>query len=312
MSASEWGGRVEKKTSVTRGVRLCAAILVLGVLFGACSSGGGDGAEAGGADSEEAGRATSSEGERFQSDADRAVSLQGGGGGSGGINFNQPDTTFGADPKVIKNGEVTLEVPRREFGDSIEEIQQLAVRLGGVLQATSIDDAGDRHGTVVIRVPSASFERALGLLDEIGDVRSEFVDTQDVTEEFVDLRARVRNARAQQTVLLRLMDRATSVGDTIRVQNELAQVQESIERMKGRLRVLGDLTSFSTLAVEVTEKGVVPQPRDKVSTLARAWDDAIDAFLGVIAAVIVGAGFLIPVALLALAGLLVFRRAKTA
>ncbi|MGH2736452.1 MAG: DUF4349 domain-containing protein, partial [Actinomycetota bacterium] len=201
-------------------------------------------------------------------------------------------------------------VPRDAFDDSIEEVQQLAVRLGGVLKATSIDDAGERHGTVVIRVPSASFERALGELNEIGDIKSEFVDSQDVTEEFVDLRARVRNARAQQSVLLRLMDRAASVSDTIRVQNELARVQESIERMKGRLRVLSDLTSFSTLAVEVTEKGVVPQPPDKATTLSRAWDDAIDAFLGVVAAVIVGAGFLIPVALLALIGLLVFRRAR--
>jgi hypothetical protein len=92
------------------------------------------------------------------------------------------------------------------------------------------------------------------------------------------------------------------------VETELARVQQTIERIDGRLRVLDDQTTFSTLAVEVTEKGS-PEAGPK-STLAKAWDDAVSAFLSVIAAVIVGAAVALPIGLIGLVGVLVYRRAR--
>jgi hypothetical protein len=101
-------------------------------------------------------------------------------------------------------------------------------------------------------------------------------------------------------VLLRLYDRATSVVDTIRIQREVQDVQLQIEQMRGRLRFLEDRTSLSTITMELVEEGA-PGPIEEAKpagTIARAWDQATDAFLGVIAAGIVVVGAVLPIALL--------------
>jgi len=85
-------------------------------------------------------------------------------------------------------------------------------------------------------------------------------------------------------------------------------VQENIERMRGRLRVLDDQTSFSTLSVDVVEAGVAPLSEEKAGTLAKAWDDAVEGFMGVISAVIVASGVILPVAIMALIVALLVRR----
>jgi Domain of unknown function (DUF4349) len=153
-------------------------------------------------------------------------------------------------------------------------------------------------------VPSTRFEDALRDLEELGRMRSENVSGVDVTQEFVDLQARLRNWQAQETVLLRLMDRATSVTDTIRVQGELSRVQLEIERLRGRLDYLEDQTDLGTITANFVAGGPVPQPP---STLVRAWRQALQGSLEVVSTVIVGAGYLVPIAILAAVAGLVFR-----
>jgi hypothetical protein len=233
----------------------------------------------------------------------------GGIGSIGQIDLTQDDGVFGS-PKVIKNGRVELEVKRGAFQDGLDEVIDLAARLGGIVKSTAIDDSGARRGTVVVRVPSSRFEDALTQLKDIGNIESQFVDTQDVTDEFVDLQARIRNARTAERVLLNLMGDATTIGDTIKVQNQLERVQENIERMRGRLRVLNDQTSFSTLSVDVVEAGVAPPAEEKAGTLAKAWEDAVEGFMGVISAVIVASGVILPVAIMALIVALLVRRLR--
>jgi hypothetical protein len=157
-------------------------------------------------------------------------------------------------------------------------------------------------------VPARSFERALAEIEGLGRVESENVTGQDVTQEFVDLEARLRNFRSQEAVLLRLMDKANTVTDTIRVQGELQGVQLEIERLTGQLRYLEDQTSLATLTVSLAEAGAVgPKP---AGALQRAWEQALENSLGVVAAVIVGAGVVIPIALLVLIALLIIRQLR--
>jgi hypothetical protein len=212
-----------------------------------------------------------------------------------------------AQPRVIKTAQLELEVGRGDFRAAVNEIIDLADRLGGVTQSTAIEDTRARTGTLSIRVPSASFEAALAELDAIGDIKRQVIEGEDVGEEFVDLQARLRNAQAQERVLLRLMDRADSVKASIRVQRELERVQQGIEQLQGRLRFLRDQTSLSTITIDLAEAGAEP-PR--VGTLGRAWDEAVDGFFTVISAVVVGAGFLLPLVVIALIAILVFRRLR--
>jgi hypothetical protein len=211
-------------------------------------------------------------------------------------------------PSVIKTGDLRVRVPNGEFRQSVQEVVSIAGRYpGGFVLSTSIGGDEARFGTIVIRVPARSFEQALTDLEGLGEVRSENVTGQDVTQEFIDLEARLRNARSQEAVLLRLMDKASTVTDTIRVQGELQTVQLEIERLTGQLRYLEDQTSLGTITVSLVEAGAAPKP---AGTLQRAWKQALENTLGVVAAVIVGAGVVIPVAVLALVALLIVRQLR--
>ena len=298
--------RLQRKSRRMVAVTL-GAVLVIGL--GACGgSDDADGAMGGGAEMQQN---ETSDGGRTSSLSDQSSSGSSPGelGTVGQVDLTQDDSVFGS-PRVIKNGQVELVVARGEFDAAVDDVYFLATRLEGIVKSTAIDDSGEGRGVVVVRIPSARFEDALTELRDIGRIESHYVDTQDVTDEFVDLESRIRNARTAEKVLLNLMDEAATIRDTIRVQNQLERVQENIERMRGRLRVLDDQTSFSTLAVDLVEEGAAPKDDkpEEAGTMARAWDDAVAGFMGVVSAVIVSSGVLLPIVLLALVVVLVVRR----
>jgi hypothetical protein len=207
-------------------------------------------------------------------------------------------------PAVIKTGDVVVAVPQAGLEGTVQKAVQIAERLGGFVVSTSVDSEGARRGTVVVRVPSVRFGQALRELEGLGRVRNENVSGVDVTQEFVDLQARLRNWQAQEAVLLRLMDRARTVTDTIRVQGELSRVQLEIERLRGRLDYLEDQTELGTITTTFIGAGPAPS---RPTTLARAWREAVRGSLEVVSAVIVGAGYVVPIALLAGLVALAFR-----
>jgi hypothetical protein len=208
-------------------------------------------------------------------------------------------------PNVIKTADLRVEVRRDTLRDAVGEVTAIAGRHGGFVLSTEVAGAEARSGSMVIRVPAERFEVALGDIRGLGSrVLGETVSGQDVSQEFIDLEARLRNWRAQEAVLLRLMDRARTVTDTIRVQRELQQVQLEIETIRGRLRYLEDQTTMSTISVGLREAGPAP---GRQGTLGRAWERAAQTFLAIVSAAIIAAGALLPFAILLLAGLVVFR-----
>jgi Domain of unknown function (DUF4349) len=284
------------------GPRVVAAILLGALALGACAgsddaetTGGGGGDAAIGAQHEPASRA-----------ADEAsLEDSGGGGGSAVPAALEGATIPAAGPRVIKRAHLGIEVPRNEFQAAVGDASSIAGEHGGYVLSTQVTDTEEGFGTVVLRVPANEFEAALAAIrDDLGEVKSDRVSGQDVSEEFVDLEARLRNFTAQEAVLLRLMNRAQTVVATIRVQRELTDIQLEIERIRGRLRWLRDQTDFSTITVDFNEAGAVVA---KTSTLEKAWENAWSVFLAIVSGVIVSAGALLPVALLALVALIIFR-----
>jgi hypothetical protein len=202
-------------------------------------------------------------------------------------------------PKVIKTATLRIDVDRGKFGDAIGKGTDIADRAGGYVVSTQIGGTGERFGQLVIRVPAARFVGVLHkLTSQLGDVTAQRVSGRDVTADFIDLQARKRNLAAQERVLLRLMDRAATVSDTIRVQNELSRVQGQIEEIKGQLRYLGNQAQLSTITVTLQQAGAAHAMPGKRSAISQAVHDAGSRALGVVTAVIAGAGFVIPTALL--------------
>ncbi len=212
-------------------------------------------------------------------------------GGGPEARSSLPDTG----PSVIKTALLELEVGKEAFRDALRDGIAVAERYGGYVLTTSVEDESEGRGSIVLRVPATSFGRALTDLEDLGDVKHEVVSGQDVGQEFVDLQARLRNYAAQEAVLLKLMERAESVTDTIRVQGELQGVQLEIERLRGRIRYLEDQTSMGTIEVRFAEVFATPE---RLGEFGKAWERAKDGFVAVIAAVIASLGVLVPLAFL--------------
>lgn len=215
-------------------------------------------------------------------------------------------------PRIVKTAAITLEVGAASFDQRFQEAMVVASRHGGFVSSSSTSEARHQSGTMVLRIPAGQFEAALGDLRRLGSLKREELGGQDVTAQFVDLEARLRNWEAQEDVLLRLMAKAGTIDESIKVQRQLQEVQLAIESITGQLRVLTDQTDFATITLSMAEAGAVPA--NPKSMLAKALHDSLGAFLSVIAAVIVGLGYLIPLALLALVvfvAWLVYRRART-
>ncbi|HTN82155.1 MAG TPA: DUF4349 domain-containing protein [Sorangium sp.] len=143
-------------------------------------------------------------------------------------------------PLLIYTAQVAMAV--FEVGASLGKVEALARELGGFLARRD-----DR--TITIRVPAARFDDALKRLEGLGDMLQRNVVAEDVTEEFLDLGVRIRNARAVRDRLEKLLEKAAKVEESIQLERELARVAGELERLEGRLKFLRDRVAFSTLTV---------------------------------------------------------------
>ncbi len=210
---------------------------------------------------------------------------------------------------VIKTATVDLRTAHGRFGRVMDAAGHIATRLGGYVSSQTQAGTRIHTGRLVMRIPVSRFEAARQAIERLGRVTSESVDGQDVTQQFVDLDARLVNLRSQQHALRRLMQRTETVPDTIRVQNVLQGVELQMEEIQGQLLYLRNRTAMSTITVDLSEAGHRPAPPVHASALWKAGARALHAATAVVTSVIVGAGFVIPVAVLVLLAVLAGRLA---
>jgi hypothetical protein len=213
-------------------------------------------------------------------------------------------------PAVIRTATLSVRVDEDGFVEAFDAATLVAGRYGGYVQSSSSAGTEHRSGELLIRVPADSFDEAMRDLRGLGTVERQQLEGRDVTSEFVDLEARLRTWETQEAVLLGLMADAMTVEETLQIQRELQDVQFRIEQIKGQLRVLEDQTTFATISLSLREAGAVvaEQGPSTRPSLMEAWGKAIDGFLGVCYAVVVGLGYLVPLALLAALGWVGYRR----
>jgi len=128
---------------------------------------------------------------------------------------------------------------------------------GGYMQAST-------NQSVTLRVPVARFEALMDRLDELGDIHYRNITGTDVTEDFLDLTIRLKNAQALRERLALLFAQAKSVEDSLAIEKELARVTTEIEQMKGRLRYLRDRADFSVITLKVEPKSTEQVVRDHI------------------------------------------------
>jgi hypothetical protein len=221
------------------------------------------------------------------------------------------------DRYLIKNATVTIEARDARKASTALVAAVRAAR--GYLADTheSVDELGRRSIVIEARVPFGRFDRSLQEIEALGKVLEKQVTAEDVTEEFVDSQATLRNLQQTESRLLAHLSRTGRLADTLLVEKELTRVRGEIERLEGRLRFLSHRVLFSTLTVTISEaprpEPIVPAQSyssgQQLSEAVRAlvafgqllWTGAI--WLGIWSAVW---------APLAFAGWLVYRRRRTA
>lgn len=184
--------------------------------------------------------------------------------------------------KIIYNARIDLVVD--DFDKVPADVTALAKKFGGFIASSSIrgSKGEPRSGRWTLRIPSVKFDDFVSGAQSIGQVREMTSDSREVTAEYVDLESRVRNLKAEEERLHKHLDENTrSLKEILEVERELARVRGQIEMHQGRLNVLKDLTSLSTVTLTVEEiKDYVPEATEEpgfATQVARTWHGSIDA-----------------------------------
>jgi hypothetical protein len=269
--------------------------LVLALSVSACNSGSEStaGSTGGGGDVAE-GSAEASPGGGGSKASDRAVSSS---------------AVPQVGPQVVKTASLRLGIAHGSFEDKVGEAHAVADSYAGfVVESFASQGSGKRiaEGSLVLRIPAESYDSALSRLRELGKVESLEESGQDVSKEFVDLNARIRQLRAVEAQLLELLQRADDVPAALAVQNQLSQVQLDLEQARGRLQYLDNRVAFATISMSMHELGVVA-PKDGGFKIVAAWATAGSAFLSVVGWLFIGIAVAAPVLILLGLGFLVGR-----
>lgn len=174
-------------------------------------------------------------------------------------NIENLDTV--TDQKVIKTGSLDLVVTDVE--NSAGQISDIAQEQQGFIQSSDLrtDDDGTQWGTIIIKVPADKFEESIDKIKDIADqITQEDISGQDVTEEYVDLQAQLKNYQAEEAQYLEILKRAQTIDEVLKVTDKIARVRGNIERVEGRIKYLENQTNLSTITAYLTQEPSVSVP----------------------------------------------------
>lgn len=180
-------------------------------------------------------------------------------------------------PQLIKKAELSLTV------DSIAEALQSASTaiknqqgdMLGLQDQVPRSDRTRHFATLEIRVPQAKLEPLLAELAKLGTVQTRSIQAEDVSAQLVDFEARLRNLRKTEQTLLKIMERSGSVGDVLKVAQEVSQTRETIEQISAQLENLKNQVAYSTITLRLEQAVSTTPPQTPLgSQFQETWGQA--------------------------------------
>ena len=198
--------------------------------------------------------------------------------------------------KIVRDGRIGIVVPDGRFDDAVGDLTFISEQHGGFILSSATQN--ERSGTFVLRIPAGRFDRALADVRALGSrVKFQEIRGDDVTAEFIDFQARLRILTAERALLFDLFQQADTTEEILRMAGQLDNVRLRSEQIQGQLRFIKDQVAESTLRVSIQERNA-PQaaPQEGVDNpdLGSSFDLAVQGFLRIVGAVIIGLGYLIP------------------
>lgn len=216
--------------------------------------------------------------------------------------------SFWAAQKLIRNGELQIRVSNVQHASQAAD--SIARAHGGLLaDSRTSQDAGEgRQAQLVFRIPSERFAEASAALRQLGDVRTETLNTQDITKEYADLDTRLAVQQQTVTRLRALLDTHTAkLSDVLDVERELGRAVSGLEQMKGERRYYDQQVALSTLTLVLFESSG-SRATQLTTPVANALRGALEVLGNSLAGVVYAIVFVLPWGLLATAAWWLTRR----
>lgn len=195
----------------------------------------------------------------------------------------------GTERAVVRTA--ALDIDAADVAAAVRQVRGIALVADGLITQ---EQSGSSGATITVRVPAAALDQVIDQIGALGTVTSRRSQATDVTDQVVDLNARVASQQASVDRIRALLARAESIADIASIESELAQREADLDSLKNRLASLNGKVALSTLIVDINGPGVAPKPADDstgfVSGIAAGWEGFL-RILVVAAAVI---GFVIP------------------
>jgi hypothetical protein len=233
-----------------------------------------------------------------------------------------PDTSAQIlDRMVIRTAQLTVEV--QDMESALTRARAIASQDGGYVSASNThterqqDNQDQMVADLTLQVRSDSADAAMSDLRALGKVTTETSNSQDITDQYVDLDANMRNLQASEAAILKLMDKATQISDVLSLQRELTNIRGQIERIQGRKNYLQGHTDMATITLSLRLPPVGAAATsgagwDPVAAALHGWQASLSLLRGVANVLIVALAFswwLLPVVAL---GVFLWRRRRPA
>lgn len=182
------------------------------------------------------------------------------------------------DRKLIRNG--NIEFLTDDVKKTKTEIERIAKEQNGYISAENENNYGNRFQVnQTLRIPADKFDAVLKQLEGLAEkVDNKNINTEDVTEEFIDVEARLKTKKELEARYLDLLKQAKTVADIVSIESQIANVRAEIESMEGRLKYLSNQVSFSTLSVSYYQESDVSYGFGSkfLNSLKSGWFNLVD------------------------------------
>ena len=153
-----------------------------------------------------------------------------------------------AQRQVISTASISIEVEEVQVAST--EVRRIAESLGGfVEQLSSSGGANSQQANITVRVPQDQFFTAVERLKGLGEVQNQNLGSEDVSERFIDIKARLNSAEREERSLLSLLDKDLKIGDILTIERELSRIRSQIESLQGQLNLLERRVDLSTITL---------------------------------------------------------------
>lgn len=194
--------------------------------------------------------------------------------------------------KVISTAALTIEV--ESVSSALVKITNITLENEGFISSSTISDIGGnrKRGYLTARVPQKNFYPAIEKISGLGTEKHRQISGQDVTEEFIDLGARLDNLKKQEIRLQEILKMANTVKDILEIEHELERVRGEIDSLTGRLNFLNQSVEMSTISISIIEPTPITGEEWGISDALR---DAVSGFIESIRGIIIFTGIIIPI-----------------